>query len=294
MAKKKNKKAKKPAVGKPAAGSNNKGAKKAPSKGKKPQQKNAKPPYKGSKPQQKNAKQQTKSAAKSNQKVKSAPKKVEKTKKQTPKKSAIDFDKLNQKFSAFSKKVKAFADKCKKNYDMKKVFIAVGFIVAVIAVTAIVIALIANNNYSVPDYVKNADYKGRVESEAIAFDMDISENQQKALAKSTKSKGDKRKFDFFVNDTIVMNEYDDPALIEFGSADSNDCVLVFYILDENGQELYRSLGIEPGRQVRSISFFDEIPYGTQDVTIAVLGYDAKTYKSVGMQTAQIKLEIGVD
>lgn len=287
MANKKNKKAKKPAVGKPAAGSNNKEAKKAPSKSGKPQNK-------AKKPQQKPAKNQTKPVAKNNQKAKSAPKKVEKTKKQAPKKPAFDFDKLSKKFSALSKKVKAFADKCKKTYDMKKVFIALGFIVAVIAATAIVIALIANNNYSVPDYVKNADYKGRVESEAIAFDMDISENQQKALTKATKSKGDKRKFDFFVNDTIVMNEYDDPALVEFGSADSNDCVLVFYIIDENGQELYRSLGIEPGRQIRSISFFDEIPYGTQNVTIAVLGYNAKTFKKVGMQTAQIKLEIGVD
>ncbi|MCQ2471847.1 MAG: hypothetical protein MJ147_07405 [Clostridia bacterium] len=293
MANKKNKKAKKPAVGKPAAGSNNKGAKKAPPKGKKPQNKSKKP-------QQKPAKNQTKPVAKNSEKARSAPEMKEKnkkqasTKKQAPKKPAFDFDKLSQKLSALSKKVKAFADKCKKNYDMKKVFIALGFIAAVIAVTAIVIVLIANNNYSVPDYVKNADYKGRVESEAIAFDMDISENQQKALSKATKSKGDKRKFDFFVNDTIVMNEYDDPALIEFGSADTNDCVLVFYIIDENGQELYRSLGIEPGRQVRSISFFDEIPYGTQNVTLAVLGYDAKTFKMVGMQTAQIKLEIGVD
>ncbi len=287
MANKKNKKAKKPAVGKPAAGSNNKGAKKAPSKGGKPQNK-------ANKPQQKSAKNQTKPVEKNNPKAKSAPEKKEKTKKQAPKKPAFDFDKLSQKLSALSKKVKTFADKCKKKYDMKKVFIALGFIVAVVAVTAVVIALIAGNNYSVPDYVKNADYKGRVESEAVAFDMDISENQQKALSKATKSKGDKRKFDFFVNDKIVMNEYDDPALIEFGSADSNDCVLVFYIIDENGQELYRSLGIEPGRQVRSISFFDEIPYGTQNVTLAVLGYDAKTFKKVGMQTAQIKLEIGVD
>lgn len=262
MANKKNKKAKKPAVGKPAAGSNNKRAKKA-------------SPM-GGRLQLKNEKTKQVSAKKQNEPVS-----------EKVKKPSYGFSKLNQKF-------KAFLIHCKEKYSVKKALLLMAIMVAVVAGIIILIACFADNNYQVPDYVKTADYKGRVESEAVAFDMDISENQQEALTKATKSKGDKRKFDFFVNDTIVMNEYDDPALIEFGSADSNDCVLVFYIIDENGQELYRSLGIEPGRQIRSISFFDEIPYGTQDVTIAVLGYDAKTFKKVGMQTAQIKLEIGVD
>lgn len=270
---KKNQKAKKPAVAKSAAGSNNKRAKNAHQAGTKHQ--NSKP---------KSAANQKKTQKKS---VKPAAKSVSKSKKEKVikhKKTAKDFldtvSKAGSDVLSFIKK------------SGRKGIIAAACALAVIA--AVIVLAILNKNIAVPDYVKNAEFKGRTEPEAVAFDMDISESQQKALVKATKVKGDKHKFDFFVNDSVVMNEYDDPALIEFGSADSNDCVLVFYILDENGNELYRSLGVEPGRQIRSVSFFDEISYGTHEATIAVLGYNPKTYKPVGMQTASIKLEIGVD
>ena len=265
MANKKNKKAKKPAAGKSAAGSNNKGAKK-------PVQKPVKP---------------VQSKKESAPVKKSDVKKVSRNQKSREKKS-------NGFISSFLKNGRFLYEKIKEKLCRNKAatLITAAVILAVAAVIIVISAV--NKNFVVPDYVKNAEFKGRTEPESVAFDMDISENQQKALVKATKVKGDKHKFDFFVNDSIVMSEYDDPALIEFGSADSNDCILVFFMLDEEGNEIYRSLGVEPGEQIRSVSFFDEIPYGTHDVTLAVLGYNPKTFKQVGMQTTQIKLEIGVD
>ena len=270
---KKNKKAKKPAVAKSAAGSNNKIAKNNTHNG----------------------------AKKQNGKAKSAPVKkteaVSAKKPTAPKKQSVKKELAPQAKNAVksfgnavSKAVKSIAALIKRSGKAGIIAVAV----LLVAAAVVIVLSFLNRNATVPDYVKNAQFKGRVEPEAIAFDMDISENQQKALVKATKAKGDTHKFDFFVNDSIVMNEYDDPALIEFGSADSNDCVLVFYILDENGNELYRSLGVEPGRQIRSVSFYNEISYGTHDVTIAVLGYNPENYKLLGMQTAGIKLEIGVD
>lgn len=270
---KKNKKAKKPAVAKSAAGSNNKIAKNNPQKGSKKQNGKAK-------------------AAPVKKKEADISKKSAASKKKSGKKNAAPKKKNTFKsvFASASGALKKLLALIKKS---GKIGIIAGAVILLVLAAVIVLSVL-NRNISVPDYVKNAQFKGRVEPEAVAFDMDISENQQKALVKATKVKGDTHKFDFFVNDSIVMNEYDDPALIEFGSADSNDCVLVFYMLDENGNELYRSLGVEPGKQIRSISFFDEIPYGTHEATLAVLGYNPETYKPVGMQTARIKLEIGVD
>ena len=286
---KKNNKSKKPAVAKSAAGSNNKIAQKSPDK-------SAKRPNTGERSAA-DKKKQGKTAARPQQKTREKPAEKQKSAvKQKPVEKQKPAEKQKQKKS--SHKLKDLSSNGEKNLltFIKKSgrtgIIAASVILAVLA--AVIVLLIVNKNFSVPGYVRNAEFKGRMEPETIAFDMDISESQQKALIKATKAKGDTHKFDFFVNDTIIMNEYDDPALIEFGSCDSNDCVLVFYLLDENGNELYRSLGVEPGKQIRSVSFFSEIPYGTHEATIAVLGYNPKTYKPVGMQTASIKLEIGVD
>ena len=146
----------------------------------------------------------------------------------------------------------------------------------------------------IPDEVANAEFKGRLEPETVAVSSSVSPQQQKKLAKALKSKGNNSAFDFYVNDEIIIDEYDDPALLEFGSVSENDCVLMFFILDEDDNIIYRSLGVKPGCEVRSVSFFDELPYGTHKAKIVVNGYDAETNKKVGTQCAEIKIKIGVD
>ncbi len=185
-------------------------------------------------------------------------------------------------------------EKFKKEYNIKKIAAALLVVVFVCISMAFAAVNLLDEKTVVPDYIKDIEFKGRVEPESIAFDMDISENQQKTLAKATKSKGNRRAFSFFVNDNIIMSEYDEPALIEFGSISSNDCVLIFFLFDEEGREIYRSLGIEPGKQVKSVMFFEEMSYGSHELTMAVMGYDAKTCKNTGMQTVKINLEIGVN
>lgn len=309
MANKKNKKSKKPAVGKPAAGSNNKRDKNeshnANTNEKNGQQKKSvqSDTFKKDKSIKEPAKIK-KSDADKLKKHNTEPKKI--IEKQTS-------EKKNNKFADKLKKIKP--DKTenislkkekkekKSDFDFKKLLVSVKEKLSIrnIAIAAVVIAVIAvalvfvlNKNISVPDSVKNAEFKGRIADEPVAFSIDISENQQEALAKATKVKGDKDAFSFFITDHIIMNEYDDPALIEFGSVNSNDCVLVFFILDENGNELYHSLGVEPGKQIKSVEFYNEISYGTHEATVAVLAYDAETYEKIGMQTTKITLEIGVE
>lgn len=288
MGGKKNKKAKKPAVGNPAAGSNNKRDKNAVHKSS-AKDKNKEQAKKKAAPQKKSAekKSQKTVAEKKVQNIEQPKKKREKSKK------SVNINKEKKKVPKKSTSVKEELEDFKKNYNIGRIAAAAAVLAAVAAGLIILIVTLCSSRFVVPDYVKNAEFKGRTEPESIAFRMDISENQQKALAKATKVKGNRRAFDFFVNDSVVMNEYDDPALIEFGSVSSNECVLMFFMFDENGNEIYRSLGVEPGRQIRSVTFFDELSYGTHDATVVVLGYDRKTHGKVGMQTTQIKLEIGV-
>ncbi len=167
--------------------------------------------------------------------------------------------------------------------------IAVAVAVALAAVVAFAFPLI-----SVSGEIRNADFKGRLEPESVAVKSSFSLSQQQKLAKSVKSRGSINAFDFYVNEEITIDEHTDPALLELGSVESNECILIAFLLDEKGETLYRSLGIEPGEEIRSVKFFDSVSYGTHDATLVVNGYDAETYKKVGTQTVKIQLKIGVD
>ena len=108
-----------------------------------------------------------------------------------------------------------------------------------------------------------------------------------------KSKGSHR-FGFFVNEEVVLSEPTDSALLEFGSVSSNDCILIAFLLDESGKTLYRSLGVEPGEEIKSVRLFEEMPYGTHKLTLVVNGYNAESYEKIGTKTAEIQIKIGVD
>ena len=250
---KKNKPKAKPAVGSPAAGSNNKREK---TNGQKPK-KQPVHPEKAPKP----AKPAKEKAVKKEKPVRE---------KKPPKEKAAREKRLNVRVAPLV------------------------VAAAVVAALCVVIAVVAFGNLSVPDSVKNAEFKGRLEPDSVAAESALSQAQQEKLAKSVKAKGNTGAFDFYVNDEISVQEHTDPVLLEFGSNSSNDCVLVAFLLDENGEVIYRSLGVEPGEEIRSVMLFDAVSYGTQTATLAVNGYDAETYEKVGTQTVKIKLKIGVD
>ena len=282
MSPKKNKKKnKKPAVGSPAAGSNNKRAKNPPKPSADKRQRDAQKtksnganPNKNKKaekiPQQKNKTEQKKTENQN-------PPKDQKPKKE--KKKKLSFKKLS---------FKQFAEK----YNVGKILAALVIVLGVIAaIVCLVIHLLAGG-VEIPDEIKNAEYKGRVESQSVAFDMDISSEQQNILAKAVHAKGNKSAFKFFVNKDIIVDEYNDPALLEFGSVNSNNCVLLVFLIDENGKLLYRSLGVEPGKKISSVYLFDEVPYGEHKLTLIVNGYDPKTNEIIGTQTTDINLKVG--
>ncbi len=299
MAAKKNKKSKKPnkkpAVGSPAAGSNNKRAKNNNNNSNQKQgkvQNNNKNSNQRPAPMQEPAKQQK--PVKPQKPVN--PQKPVENKKPVEKQKPVNQPKAEKtgrkrKAAKGGKKRSSFKRFAAK-YNIGKIVLAALLALGIIAAVVYLIVRIFTGGVKVPDEIKNAEYKGRLEASSVAVQTDISEEQQKILARSLSVKGDKSAFKFFVNKDIVMDDYSDPALIEFGSVSSNDCILLAFLVDENGNLLYRSLGVEPGEKISSVSLFDSVPYGKHKLTLFVNGYDPETKEIVGTQAATVNLKIG--
>ena len=284
-AKKKNKSNKKPAVGSPAAGSNNNRAKNNSNNAK---SKAAQNNNSHSKKQNQNSRH----SAQENKDPNKYGRRPESKRKNISDRPKSQENIKNKKVKKNRKKL-TFREFAKK-YDIGKIAIALLLAVAIVAGIVYLIVSLFTSGVKVPDEIKNAEYKGRIESSSVAIETDISAEQQKTLSKSVSVKGNKSAFKFYTNKEIVMDDYSDPALIEFGSVSSNDCVLLAFLIDENGKLLYRSLGVEPGKKIGSVSLFDSVPYGKHKLTLIVNGYDPETYEKKGTQTTSVNLTIGAD
>ena len=310
-AKKKNKSNKKPAVGSPAAGSNNNRAKNNSNNAKnKPVQnnnrdnkktnQNGKKSVQENKTQNQNARDFAKNNKTQNQNVRNYeqdkkgtnPKGVNpKAKREENSGKPKPQENIKNKKAKKRRKKMSFKEFAKK-YDIGKIAVALLLTLAIVAGIVYLIVSLFTSGVKIPDEIKNAEYKGRIESSSVAIETDISAEQQKTLSKSVSVKGNKSAFKFYTNKEIVMEDYSDPALIEFGSVSSNDCVLLAFLIDENGKLLYRSLGVEPGKKIGSVSLFDSVPYGKHKLTLIVNGYDPETYEKKGTQTTSVNLTIG--
>lgn len=310
-AKKNNKSNKKPAVGSPAAGRNNNRAKNNSNNAKNRPVQNNKQEIKkqnqtGKNPAQDNKKQNRndKNLAQDNKKQSRNDKnfvqnnELSDRKSRNPKpKREKNSDKTNSQGNNKIKKAKKSRKKLTfrefaKKYDIGKIAAALVLAAAIVAGFVYLIISLFTGGVKIPDEIKNAEYKGRIESSSVATETDISAEQQKMLSKSVSVKGNKSAFKFYTNKEIIMEDYSDPALIEFGSVSSNDCVLLAFLIDENGKLLYRSLGVEPGKKIGSVSLFDSVPYGKHKLTLIVNGYDPETYEKKGTQATSVNLTIG--
>ncbi len=298
-AKKKNKSNKKPAVGSPAAGSNNNREKNNSNNSKnRPVQNNNrgnnKPNQNGKNFAQENKKsnQNGKNFAQDNKSPdQNSKKSKQKSEKNSGKPKSLESAKPRK--AKKSRKKMTFREFAQK-YDIGKIAAALLLAAAIVAGIVYLIVSLFTSGVKIPDEIKNAEYKGRIESSSVAIETDISAEQQKMLSKSVSVKGNKSAFKFYTNKEIVMEDYSDPALIEFGSVSSNECVLLAFLIDENGKLLYRSLGVEPGKKIGSVSLFDSVPYGKHKLTLIVNGYDPETYEKKGTQTTSVNLTIGAD
>lgn len=236
---------------------------------------------------QKRSEEIRKQRAKANEKEQEQLRKVEK--KAQLKNS---FEKIIKSVKKFFKRVKYYLSKeflLSINYKRVFIFIVLPLTFVVILVNGISKTVLFN----VPAETRNYKYNSRLESEITSEKTLFSAEQQKTFVKQTRAKGSRR-FDFYINTVLSVDDDNTISSLGFGNPWENECILIATIYSENGDVLYRSLGLECGREINSAKLFTSVSYGVHDVKVAVNAYDRETNEKIGTKYAKIKLAVGVD
>ncbi len=167
------------------------------------------------------------------------------------------------------------------------------FIVLPIALIVTGIVCVSHSVFvNVPTDIRKTEFNGRLESETVAQESVFNAQQQQVFMDALKARGS-RSFEFYFNSVVDVNDDFSTDDLCFGNPESNDCVLIATVYDGD-TVLYRSLGLEPGREINRAKLFGELSYGVHDVKVAVNAYDINTNEKVGTKYAEIKLAVGVD
>lgn len=167
------------------------------------------------------------------------------------------------------------------------------FIILPIALIVTGIVCVSHSVFvNVPTDIRKTEFNGRLESETVAQESVFNVQQQQVFMDALKARGS-RSFEFYFNSVVDVNDDFSTDDLCFGNPESNDCVLIATVYDGD-TVLYRSLGLEPGREINRAKLFGELSYGVHDVKVAVNAYDINTNEKVGTKYAEIKLAVGVD
>lgn len=167
------------------------------------------------------------------------------------------------------------------------------FIILPIAIVVTGIVCVSHSVFvNVPTDIRKTEFNGRLESETVAQESVFNAQQQQVFMDALKARGS-RSFEFYFNSVVDVNDDFSTDDLCFGNPESNDCVLIATVYDGD-TVLYRSLGLEPGREINRAKLFGELSYGVHDVKVAVNAYDINTNEKVGTKYAEIKLAVGVD
>ena len=145
---------------------------------------------------------------------------------------------------------------------------------------------------AVPSEIRDLEFSGRIEAAATAKESAFSEGQQAMFIDSTSARGTD-KFKFYFNTNVTLDDNGETENLRFGNPQGNGCILVATVYDDDGRVLYRSLGLEAGKEINSAKFFEEIAFGTHSVKVAVNAYDSETNEKIATKYAKIKLSVGV-
>lgn len=285
-----NKKKNKPAAGKSAAGKTNSknNNQKAKQKQRVEAEKQAKrlieEKQKAQKLQQKKSEEIHKRRAKKNEKEQKLKSKIEnKTNKKTKRKDQKE--KIVGKIKYLTSK--EFLSSI--NYFRVLVFIVLPIVLIVLGIIGISKSVLIN----VPAEIRSLEYEGRIESETVAHPSVFNRQQQQVFMDSLKA-GGSRKFDFYINSVISVNDNNETENLCFGNPEGNKYVLIATIYDKDDTVIYRSLGLESGREINSAKMFSALAYGLHDVKVAVNAYDGETNEKIGTKYVAVRLAVGVD
>jgi len=290
MANNNNKKKNKPAAGKSVAGKTNsknslqKTKQQQYAEAEKKAKRNIEEKQKAQKQQQKKSEEIHKRRAKENEKAQKSLQKSEK-KTSNKEKRRIVIDKIIGRIKYLTSK--EFLSSI--NYFRVFVFIVLPIVLLVFGIIGISKSVPAN----VPSEIRRYEYEGRLESETVAKESIFNNQQKQVFIESLKSSGS-RKFDFYINSVVSVNDDNATNNLCFGNPEGNDCVLIATIYDKHGNVVYRSLGLESGKEINDARMFTTLSYGLHNVKVAVNAYDKETNEKIGTKYAKIKLAVGVN
>lgn len=175
----------------------------------------------------------------------------------------------------------------KKKLSLRIIIISA---VAVILAVSALIASVGIRNYVLRESVEFT-YSGVLESQSVRT-IEISEEEQAERAKEMKIRGQKSKFGFFCNNELFFEYPTAYGPLILANISSNDCIFIATILDEDGNLLYRSNGIESGKYLSQIRLFNPPTDGKYDCRLYVSAYDKETNELLGVQYTAITLLIG--
>ncbi len=141
---------------------------------------------------------------------------------------------------------------------------------------------------NVPVDIRSYSYSGRLDESAEA--SKLSESQQAVLADELNSRGSGT-FEFYIKPEIRFDSDGECEGLCFGNISENDCVLIAVIYDSEGEILYRSLGLESGKELNFAKLFKNVSFGVHEVKVAVNAYDSETYEKIGTRYAEIMLRV---
>ena len=289
-----NKKKNKPAAGKSAAGKTNSQKKVSDSRNKEKERQKAEAEKQAKRrieEKQKQKKQQQKKSEEIHKRRAKADEKNQKLQKKTEVKTGKK-NRRTEKLGKIRKRIKYLTSKeflSSINYFRVFVFIVVPLVLIVLGCIGVSKTVVLN----VPSDIRGYEFSGRLESETAAKPSVFNSQQQQVFTDALKASGS-RKFDFYINSDIPVDDNGTTDKLCFGNPTGNNLVLIATIYDENGEVIYRSLGLESGREINDAKMFMSLPYGLHEVKVAVNAYDGKTNEKVGTKYAEIRLAVGVD
>lgn len=197
---------------------------------------------------------------------------------------------LKKKLKKFFKKIKYYTSKeFLQSFNYVRILLFIVLPIVILSVGCV--AVFSSTFFNVPGEIRNFEYVGRAESENTAKISEFNNVQKQALIDATEAKGS-GKFDFYISKTIYIDDDFSTSDLCLGNP-NDDCVIVATIYDSHGDVLYRSLGIEPGREISAASLFDEISYGEHKLKVCVNAYDGNSLEKIGTKYAKITLAVGV-
>lgn len=180
--------------------------------------------------------------------------------------------------------------KTEKSKGNNKLRFAAMIVLAVLLVCSVPLILVSRHNEKLYNSVEFT-YAGMLHEEYL-YSMDIDAAEQAERVEGMKRHGKKKAFDYFCNETLEFDSASSYGSVLFANVECNDCILVFTIKDEDGNMLFRSGGIEPGKYVSQLRLYNRLEVGTHPARLFVTGYDRETKACIGVQYTDVEIRIG--